>query len=246
MRYSLQFTRVVLLALSATALGLNNYSHTEPLQRSLSVFDDRPDDCPPCFNCQLDAFQCAQFAHCNKYNGQCVCPPGFNGQDCSVPQCGSLARGSDRPPRNDKYCTCDDGWGGINCNVCKTNNACNAMMPEGEGGVCYKQGITVNENFQMCDVTNRKILDQLQERKPQVTFTCKAEDDACNFQCMLFSVLFVVYIIRSSCFVNLARISLTDHYNSLGGSTGIILLFLGHMQLESRDRLLPQRDKVRL
>lgn len=55
-------------------------------------------------------------------------------------------------------------------------------MPEGEGGVCYKQGITVKENFQICDVTNRKILDQLKERIPQVTFTCKAEDQTCNFQ----------------------------------------------------------------
>lgn len=34
----------------------------------------------------------------------------------------------------------------------------------------------------MCDVTNRKILDQLKERKPQVTFSCEAEDKTCNFQ----------------------------------------------------------------
>ncbi|KAJ5175009.1 ABC transporter G family member [Penicillium canariense] len=74
------------------------------------------------------------------------------------------------------------GWSGINCNVCQSDNACNAMMPEGEGGRCYKQGVTVKENFQMCDVTNRKILDQLDGRKPQVTFSCKEEDKTCNFQ----------------------------------------------------------------
>lgn len=34
----------------------------------------------------------------------------------------------------------------------------------------------------MCDVTNRKILDQLKERKPQVTFSCKDDDKSCNFQ----------------------------------------------------------------
>lgn len=59
------------------------------------------------------------------------------------------------------------------------------MMPpeaNGEGGVCYKQGLVVNENFQMCNVTNRKILDQLKEKQPQVTFSCKAEDKTCNFQ----------------------------------------------------------------
>ncbi len=55
-------------------------------------------------------------------------------------------------------------------------------MPEGEGGVCYKQGLVVNENYQMCNVTNRKILDQLKDEKPQVTFSCNAEEETCNFQ----------------------------------------------------------------
>jgi hypothetical protein len=56
------------------------------------------------------------------------------------------------------------------------------MMPEGEGGVCYKQGLVVNENYQICNITNRKILDQLKEQKPQATFSCNAEDETCNFQ----------------------------------------------------------------
>lgn len=55
-------------------------------------------------------------------------------------------------------------------------------MPEGEGGVCHKQGVTVKENFQMCDVTNQAIVKQLDGRKPQVTFSCEAEDDTCSFQ----------------------------------------------------------------
>ena len=61
------------------------------------------------------------------------------------------------------------------------------MMPEGEGGVCFKQGITVKQNFQQCDVTNRKILDLLKERTPQATFTCEAEEESCNFQCTCFN-----------------------------------------------------------
>ena len=40
----------------------------------------------------------------------------------------------------------------------------------------------VKENHQMCDITNRKILDQLKERTPQATFSCNAVDDTCNFQ----------------------------------------------------------------
>lgn len=67
--------------------------------------------------------------------------------------------------------------------VCKTDQACNAMMPEGTGGVCYKQGLVVKENYQVCDVTNRKILDQLKDDKPQVTFSCNTEREECNFQC---------------------------------------------------------------
>ena len=55
-------------------------------------------------------------------------------------------------------------------------------MPESSGGVCYTDGVVVKENHQVCDITNRNILDQLKERKPQATFSCNAEDDTCNFQ----------------------------------------------------------------
>jgi ABC-type multidrug transport system ATPase subunit/ABC-type multidrug transport system permease subunit len=56
------------------------------------------------------------------------------------------------------------------------------MTPDGEGGVCYKQGVVVKENYQMCNITNRKILDQLKDQKPQATFSCNAEHETCNFQ----------------------------------------------------------------
>ncbi len=63
------------------------------------------------------------------------------------------------------------------------------MMPDGQGGVCYKQGEAVKENYQICDVTNRKILDLLKEKKPQVTFSCNKEAEDCNFQCNSNTVL---------------------------------------------------------
>lgn len=148
----------------------------------LSIYGDRPPECPPCFNCNLDDFACLQFANCTKSSGKCSCPPGFGGDDCSQPLCGSLAEGKDRLPREGKECQCHEGWEGINCNVCKNNEACNAMMPNGEDGVCYREGLVVNENFQMCDITNRKILDQLKEKKAQATFSCNAERHECNFQ----------------------------------------------------------------
>ena len=55
-------------------------------------------------------------------------------------------------------------------------------MPDGQGGVCYEGGEVVKQNHQMCNVTNRKVLDQLKERTPQITFSCSSEDETCNFQ----------------------------------------------------------------
>lgn len=56
-------------------------------------------------------------------------------------------------------------------------------MPESTGGVCYQNGEVVKENYQTCEVTNRKIRDLLEEKVPEVTFTCNREDAKCAFQC---------------------------------------------------------------
>lgn len=56
-------------------------------------------------------------------------------------------------------------------------------VPEDGGGVCYQNGEVVKENYQMCDVTNKKIIEILGDRKPQVTFTCNKESAKCDFQC---------------------------------------------------------------
>ncbi|OAL06125.1 hypothetical protein IQ06DRAFT_362352 [Phaeosphaeriaceae sp. SRC1lsM3a] len=172
------------IARSAAAYkSFSNYSVAEAPSSLFSIYGDRPDGCPPCFNCNLEDFKCHQFAECTKASGRCSCPPGFGGEDCSEPLCGALPDGKDRAPRgSEQECQCRDGWTGINCNVCETNDACNAMMPDGQGGVCYKDGQLVKENFQMCDITNRKILDQLKDKKPQATFSCNSETAECNFQ----------------------------------------------------------------
>lgn len=177
-----------LLALSWSAVAYKTnsyYTTTDSLFQStpFSIYGDRPADCPPCFNCNLEDFQCHQFANCTKSSGKCQCPPGYGGEDCSEPLCGSLAEGKDRLPRQGKECECNEGWEGINCNVCKTDDACSALMPEGKDGICYKDGAVVNENYQICDITNRKILDTLGDKKPQATFSCNAEREECNFQC---------------------------------------------------------------
>ncbi|KAF9507174.1 hypothetical protein BS47DRAFT_1373972 [Hydnum rufescens UP504] len=115
------------------------------------------------------------FGECNLYDGQCKCPPGFGGIDCLTPQCG-----------------CKDGWGSINCNVCQLDNACSRFPISGmvapfdseveQNMTCYKGGDTVIHNYQMCDLTNRKILDMLPGRPPQVTFSCNRADETCGFE----------------------------------------------------------------
>lgn len=86
--------------------------------------------------------------------------------------------------RQGDYCNCEPGWTGINCNVCTDNKACNRLMPDHEGGVCYVNGEVVHENHQMCDVTNKKIVDILEGRRPQVTFTCNTDggNETCAFE----------------------------------------------------------------
>ena len=177
-----------LFILPRLSFAYQNYSRADLLQPKFSILDDRPDGCPPCpscFDCNKEVDTCIQYASCNKYNGKCSCPPGFGGDDCSQPLCGSLADGKSRLPRGEgqRSCDCKEGWEGINCNVCETDRACNALMPEHEGGVCYKQSAVVKQNYQMCNVTNRKILDQLNGQIPQVTFSCNAVDETCSFQC---------------------------------------------------------------
>ncbi len=86
--------------------------------------------------------------------------------------------------RSGDKCECDEGWSGINCNVCTSHQACDALMPTGDGGVCYQNGEVVKNNYQICDVVNKKITTLLGTKKPEVTFTCKKEDETCQFQCM--------------------------------------------------------------
>ncbi|KAG6873471.1 hypothetical protein C0995_015174 [Termitomyces sp. Mi166 len=111
-------------------------------------------------------------------------------------ECDSLADGVHRRLREPgESCECKEGWGGINCNVCKNDNACVVFPLAGkisamEGGddadvgnmTCYKGGETVFNNHQMCNVTNRKILDMLPGRPPQVTFSCEKSDRTCSLQ----------------------------------------------------------------
>ena len=182
-----QWRATLLVATTVVSLCLarQNFTTSNLWPDELSTFDDRPDGCPPCFNCNAEGFDCLQFAPCKEASGRCDCQPGFGGEDCSKPLCGSLAQKNRplKPPRR-KWCSCNDGWDGINCNVCQEDMVCKSFTPEPQGAVCYKGGLPQKEVHHMCNVTNPGIVKQLKDEIPQATLSCNAQRKDCNFQCM--------------------------------------------------------------
>ncbi|KAJ1018106.1 hypothetical protein NDA16_004973 [Ustilago loliicola] len=99
------------------------------------------------------------------------CPPGLtssNGTTCNTATCNStfVAPNARVPkPASDKQCSsCDTGFGGINCNVCQTPNACqarksslglstpNSLFGRNETLVCHKQPSAVRTTYIDCNV----------------------------------------------------------------------------------------------
>src|SRR5256885_9455404 len=113
MRWKSQVLPLLVISTSLWTVYAHRNSTDYSLARSpfSQIADDRPDgcpECPRCFDCQYEEFACTQFAECSKRNGKCSCPPGFGGDDCSEPLCGSLADGKDRSPRQGQYCDCKE------------------------------------------------------------------------------------------------------------------------------------------
>lgn len=94
--------------------------------------------------------------------------------------------------RNGTECECNEGWGGINCNMCTSDRACDAFMPKvsnalgGDSdvkGTCYRGGQLVKKSYHMCAVTNQKLVKLLgADRKPEATFSCNATSAKCTFE----------------------------------------------------------------
>ncbi|TFK25787.1 ABC transporter [Coprinopsis marcescibilis] len=90
---------------------------------------------------------------CENYgiaNGDtCSCPTGFGGPSCSEVGCqGNIFEGRKREFTETSSgfanltvsgCGCDDGWGGLGCNVCQTSGACQSGLAA-NGGVTPTAG----------------------------------------------------------------------------------------------------------
>lgn len=75
----------------------------------------------------------------------CSCPPGFGGSTCSSPACGgNIFQGTNRSIIPDASatsfgnltlsgCSCQDGWTGTGCNVCKSATSCQSAYTSVNG-----------------------------------------------------------------------------------------------------------------
>ncbi|KAG0277335.1 hypothetical protein BGZ96_002909 [Linnemannia gamsii] len=121
-----------------------------------------PPTCQPAFDCSKSP--CLNSGVCS-LNNQCKCLPGFGGLDCGLMSCGSpLQQISQRPTVNagSSCTTCDSGYGGFNCNVCETDDACAAdtsrpSMFGDEKMVCNKKPELFYNAFMTCDVNTPQL-----------------------------------------------------------------------------------------
>ncbi|KAK3819691.1 MAG: hypothetical protein J3Q66DRAFT_296906 [Benniella sp.] len=101
-----------------------------------------PSTCQPVYDCSTTPKGCLNYGVCE--NKVCKCMPGFGGNDCSLLACGSpLIEASQRTtvPSKTNCPKCDEGFGGFNCNVCQTNDACQSKAPS-------RTSILGNENME--------------------------------------------------------------------------------------------------
>lgn len=142
-------------------------------------------ECPPCFNCNLDMFRCLNNGDCSNQDGRCSCIDGFGGARCEQPLCDSPVEGDKRAIRkdNEKECKCTNDYKGINCNICTKDSSCTPIYnDENDPGVCFSSVVPIIRNNLECQVTNKAILDQINGKIPEITYSCDSKTGKCDFQ----------------------------------------------------------------
>ena len=87
------------------------------------------------------------------------------------------------PEASSGKCQCEDGWFGVNCNVCTLDVSCMTLLPRASDPVCLSSGVVSPQNlFKSCDVElpdfYRKLLGK--DRRPSITMECdgaRADDE---------------------------------------------------------------------
>ncbi|KAG0316959.1 hypothetical protein BGZ99_006571 [Dissophora globulifera] len=118
-----------------------------------------PPTCQPQYDCSASPKGCLNGGNCE--NKVCKCAAGFGGGDCSLLACGSpLIDPSLRTTvaSGTNCTTCDDGFGGFNCNVCETDAGCQSKPPSrtsffgNEDMVCNKKPEVFYDAYMSCAV----------------------------------------------------------------------------------------------
>ncbi|ORX99568.1 hypothetical protein K493DRAFT_212395 [Basidiobolus meristosporus CBS 931.73] len=112
--------------------------------------------------------------------GTCSCIPGFGGIDCGVLACNSsstLGISRELAPSNGGVCnTCDEGFTGLNCNICTTNYGCSSQpqlykpLTTGEQMACNTKPEFVHQSYLQCPLTDPSLL-SLYPGDVQMAFT---------------------------------------------------------------------------
>lgn len=102
--------------------------------------------------------------------------------------CGSLTSGDRKIPAPNQGCKCDDGWAGLNCNVCTKDEVCNPLVEAGVNGTCYTGPVVVKRHFKSCTASVPLLEEMFPEKQPAITFGCnihKQNNNTCSFQCTI-------------------------------------------------------------
>lgn len=92
---------------------------------------------------------CENYAFANS-DGSCNCPLGFGGPTCSELGCGgTILEGPERPYTSTSSgfanltqagCACENGWGGVGCNVCQRGGVCQSAFASVRNGTGLAAG----------------------------------------------------------------------------------------------------------
>ncbi|KFH70564.1 hypothetical protein MVEG_03414 [Podila verticillata NRRL 6337] len=119
-----------------------------------------PPLCIPAYDCSSSPKGCLNNGVCG--GKTCQCMPGFGGNDCSLLSCGSpltdVSQRATVPAGQSCASKCDAGFGGFNCNICETDDACSSKPASrtsflgGESMVCNKKPQAFYNSFMSCAV----------------------------------------------------------------------------------------------
>lgn len=112
-----------------------------------------------------------------------TCPPGLQGSGCTTATCNStyVAPTSRAPkaPNTQSCSSCTAGFGGLNCNICQSENSCSqaaaAVGARPSGGVddlvCYKGPRPISTTHLECDINQPTLKSFYPNRQIKMTLS---------------------------------------------------------------------------